>query len=78
MASKVPGKTATRRIAKPALLAGGNPKIAKSGGDAPVQAYIAAMPGWKRVVGRRGEAPLVPPYGAGVSLLASHSGPQQL
>jgi hypothetical protein len=38
---------------KPALLAGGNPQIAKASGDAPVQAYIAAMPGWKRDVGRR-------------------------
>ena len=41
------------RAAKPALLAGGNPQIAKAGGDAPVQAYIAAMPGWKSDVGRR-------------------------
>ena len=32
----------------PVLLAGGNPQIAKADGDAPVQAYIAAMPGWKR------------------------------
>src|SRR5688572_28770930 len=39
--------------AKPRLLAGGNPQIAKAEGDAPVQAYIAAMPGWKREVGRR-------------------------
>ena len=38
---------------KPTLLAGGNPQIAKGEGDAPVQAYIAAMPGWKRDVGRR-------------------------
>ena len=38
---------------KPRLLAGGNPQIAKGDGDAPVQAYIAAMPGWKRDVGRR-------------------------
>ena len=37
---------------QPVLLAGGNPQIAKAGGDAPVQAYIAAMPGWKRKVGR--------------------------
>ncbi|WP_242344141.1 DUF1801 domain-containing protein [Anaeromyxobacter terrae] len=42
--------------AKPALLAGGNPQIAKADGDAPVQAYIAAMPGWKRDVGRRLDA----------------------
>jgi hypothetical protein len=39
--------------AKPALLAGGNPQIARADGDAPVQAYIAAMPGWKSDVGRR-------------------------
>src|SRR4030081_1372643 len=52
-----PRKTAptsqSRKVAKPALLAGGNPQIAKADGDAPVQAYIAAMPGWKRDVGRR-------------------------
>jgi hypothetical protein len=42
--------------AKPRLLAGRNPQIAKSDGDAPVQAYIAAMPGWKRDVGRRVDA----------------------
>lgn len=41
---------------KPALLAGGNPQIAKGDGDAPVQAYIAAMPGWKCDVGRRLDA----------------------
>jgi hypothetical protein len=35
------------------LLSGGNPQIAKGYGDGPVQAYIAAMPGWKRNVGRR-------------------------
>ena len=35
------------------LLSGGNPQIAKADGDAPVQAYIAAMPGWKRDVGKR-------------------------
>ncbi len=40
------------RTTKPKLLSGGNPQIAKSYGDAPVQAYIAAMPGWKRDVGR--------------------------
>jgi hypothetical protein len=39
--------------AKPALLSGGNPQIAKADGDAPVQAYISAMPGWKSDVGRR-------------------------
>ena len=44
---------------KPTLLAGGNPQIAKADGDAPVQAYIAAMPGWKRDVGRRLDALIV-------------------
>ena len=38
---------------KPALLSGGNPQIAKADGDAPVQQYIAAMPGWKQDIGRR-------------------------
>ena len=47
------------KIAKPALLAGGNPQIAKADGDAPVRAYIAAMPGWKRDVGRRLDALVV-------------------
>lgn len=41
------------------LLSGGNPQIAKGYGDAPVQAYIAAMPGWKRDVGRRLDALIV-------------------
>jgi hypothetical protein len=52
-------KAAKRAAAKPALLAGGNPQIAKADGDAPVQAYIAAMPGWKRDVGRRLDALIV-------------------
>ena len=46
--------------AKPAkLLSGGNPQIAKADGDAPVQAYIAAMPGWKRDLGKRLDALIV-------------------
>jgi len=49
-------KTSARR---PVLLAGGNPQIAKADGDAPVQAYIAAMPGWKGDVGRRLDALVV-------------------
>jgi hypothetical protein len=49
-------KSLARKAAKPALLSGGNPQIAKGYGDAPVQAYIAAMPGWKRDVGRRLDA----------------------
>ncbi len=50
---KPASKSPSRKTAKPALLAGGNPQIAKGYGDAPVQAYIAAMPGWKSAVGRR-------------------------
>ena len=38
------------------LLSGGNPQIAKADGDAPVQAYIAAMPSWKRDIGKRLDA----------------------
>ena len=57
---RVARKAAARRVAgKPVLLAGGNPQIAKAEGDAPVQAYIAAMPGWKRDVGRRLDALIV-------------------
>jgi hypothetical protein len=52
-------KSKVRKTAKPALLAGGNPQIAKAYGDAPVQAYIAAMPGWKRDVGHRLDALIV-------------------
>ena len=44
---------------KPVLLSGGNPQIAKGYGDAPVQAYIAAMPGWKSAVGARLDALIV-------------------
>ena len=46
-------------MTKPKLLSGGNPQIAKAEGDAPVQAYIAAMPGWKSGVGRRLDALIV-------------------
>jgi hypothetical protein len=46
-----PGKDA-----RPVLLSGGNPRIAKADGDAPVRAYIAAMPGWKQDIGRRLDA----------------------
>jgi hypothetical protein len=56
--------TATKRkgagvTAEPRLLSGGNPQIAKADGDAPVQAYLAAMPGWKRDLGRRLDAVIV-------------------
>jgi hypothetical protein len=44
---------------KVVLLSGGNPQIAKADGDAPVQAYIAAMPGWKSAVGKRLDALIV-------------------
>ena len=51
--AKTPVKKAVKKVAakpvkKPKLLSGGNPQIAKGDGDAPVQAYIAAIPGWKR------------------------------
>jgi len=52
-------KRPSRGAAKPVLLSGGNPQIAKADGDAAVQAYIAAMPGWKRDVGRRLDALVV-------------------
>jgi hypothetical protein len=44
---------AKSNAAKPRLLSGGNPQIANGDGDEPVQAYIAAMPGWKSKIGRR-------------------------
>jgi hypothetical protein len=64
MAGKVPkesakaaSKAAAKRVtAKPRLLSGGNPQIAKGYGDAPVEAYIKAMPGWKCEIGRRLDA----------------------
>ncbi len=56
----MPGRRkAPRGAAKPTLLAGGNPRIAKADGDAPVQAYLEAMPGWKRDLGRRLDALIV-------------------
>ncbi len=56
--SKKPGKTAKKPLPRSAdgkvvLLSGGNPQIAKADGDAPVQKYIAYMPGWKSDLGRR-------------------------
>jgi hypothetical protein len=55
--AKVAKKAAAKRVAtRPVLLSGGNPQIAKGYGEAPVQTYIAAMPGWKRDVGRRLDA----------------------
>lgn len=55
MTGKVPEKPG-EAAAEPRLLSGGNPQIPKGYGDAPVQAYIAAMPGWKSEVGRRLDA----------------------
>jgi hypothetical protein len=56
-ATKTVKKSAAKRVAaQPKLLSGGNPQIAKAYGEAPVQAYIAAMPGWKSAVGRRLDA----------------------
>ena len=59
--AKVTKKAAAKSgAAKPVkLLSGGNPQIAKGYGDAPVQAYLAAMPGWKSAVGRRLDALIV-------------------
>lgn len=52
--SKSPSQAqSTEAAVSPRLLSGGNPQIPKGTGDGPVQAYIAAMPGWKRDVGRR-------------------------
>lgn len=50
---KAAPKVQAPKAAAPVLLSGGNPQIAKGYGDAPVQAYIAAMPGWKSELGRR-------------------------
>jgi hypothetical protein len=61
-AVKRPSRASNEKLAagsKPKLLSGGNPQIPKGDGDAPVQAYIAAMPGWKRDIGRRLDALIV-------------------
>jgi hypothetical protein len=50
---------AMKKGSKVVLLSGGNPQIAKADGDAPVHAYIAAMPGWKRDLGKRLDALIV-------------------
>ena len=57
--SRMSGTVAKQAGARPVLLSGGNPQIAKADGDAPVQAYIAAMPGWKSETGRRLDALIV-------------------
>jgi len=57
---KTPAKTGVKPVRKrkkaATILKGGNPRIAKADGDAPVQAYIAKMPGWKRDIGQRLDA----------------------
>lgn len=73
--TKVARKAAAKRgAAKPKLLSGGNPQIAKEYGDAPVQAYIAAMPGWKRAIGRRLDA-LITRSAPGVSKAVKWNSP---
>ena len=52
-------KKATKSASKPKLLSGGNPQIPKGDGDAPVQAFIEAMPDWKRDIGRQLDALVV-------------------
>lgn len=54
--AKAPAKNAARKVDAPKLLSGENPQIPKGYGDAPVQAYIAAVPGWKRGVAARLDA----------------------
>ncbi len=51
--------SAAKKGKKVVLLSGGNPQIAKADGDAPVQAYIAALPGWKRALALRLDALIV-------------------
>lgn len=53
------GSKKSSKASEPVLLTGGNPQIPKGDGDAPVQAYLAAMPGWKGDVGRRLDALIV-------------------
>jgi len=60
---KTPAKTGVKPVRKrkkaATILKGGNPRIAKADGDAPVQAYITKMPGWKRDIGKRLDALIV-------------------
>jgi hypothetical protein len=55
-AAKKSSKARPRKSAGPVLLSGGNPQIPKGDGDAPVQAWISAVPGWKRDLARRIDA----------------------
>ena len=57
--AKATSRRSTKPAKQPVLLTGGNPQIPKGEGDGPVQAYIAAMPDWKRDVGRRLDALIV-------------------
>jgi len=57
--AKAPVKPQAGPSGEPVLLSGGNPQIAKGYGDAPVQAYIEDMPGWKSDLGRRLDALIV-------------------
>jgi hypothetical protein len=74
MAGRTSSKSIKRAAAKPALLSGGNPQIAKGYGDAPVQAYIATMPGWKSDVGRHLDA-LIARAVPGVSKAVKYNSP---
>jgi hypothetical protein len=58
-ASTLKAKPGAREAKPMKLLSGGNPQIAKADGDAPVQAYIAGMPGWKSDIGKRLDAIIV-------------------
>ena len=53
MGNKLKGANLCKKNGEAVLLSGGNPQIAKADGNAPVQAYIAAMPGWKTSLGKR-------------------------
>jgi hypothetical protein len=56
MTGETTKKAPKKQVGQPVLLSGGNPQIAKGYGDGPIQAYIAAMPGWKSDMGRRLDA----------------------
>ncbi|MGJ7040612.1 hypothetical protein J2Y63_003877 [Shinella sp. BE166] len=56
MTGETTKKAPRKQAGQPVLLSGGNPQIAKGYGDGPIQAYIAAMPGWKSDMGRRLDA----------------------
>ncbi len=56
MTGETTKKAPKKQAGEPVLLSGGNPQIAKGYGDGPIQAYIAAMPGWKSDMGRRLDA----------------------